>query len=177
MLLSGVLFVLFLDGCWLYCLADAALTPASEYRGLSKMAWLCVIIATFIVGAIAWVIVRRKSRTKSWAAAQVSRTTLTSPADPGVTWYANGAAADAAVARHPACRSSRPRPTAGPLPRARTTTPSSCACSTAAFAAPLPTLASDARPGSRHRRGVVRPRPSRVRSTARLAWPPACSAG
>ena len=102
MLLSGVLFVLFLDGCWLYCLADAALTPASEYRGLSKMAWLCVIIATFIVGAIAWIIVRRKSRTKSRAAAQVSRTTLTGPADPGVTWYANGAAADAAVARHPA---------------------------------------------------------------------------
>jgi hypothetical protein len=117
MLLSGVLFVLFLDGCWLYCLADAALTPASEYRGLSKMAWLCVIIATFIVGAIAWVIVRRKSRTKSWAAAQVSRTTLTGPADPGVTWYANGAAADAAVARHPAGRSKQATPDGWTAPR------------------------------------------------------------
>jgi hypothetical protein len=104
MLLSGVLFVLFLDGCWLYCLADAALTPASEFRGLSKMAWLCIIIATFIVGAIAWLIARRRWRTKSWAAVQVSRTTLARPADPEVTWYANGAAADA-VARHPAGRS------------------------------------------------------------------------
>ena len=28
MLLSGVLFILFLAGCWLYCLTDAALTPA-----------------------------------------------------------------------------------------------------------------------------------------------------
>ena len=117
MLLSGVLFVLFLDGCWLYCLADAALTPASEYRGLSKMAWLCVIIATFIVGAIAWIIVRRKSRTKSRAAAQVSRTTLTGPADPGVTWYANGAAADAAVARHPAGRSKQATPDGWTAPK------------------------------------------------------------
>ncbi len=117
MLLSGVLFVLFLDGCWLYCLADAALTPASEYRGLSKMAWLCIIIATFIVGAIAWVIVRRKSRTKSRAAAQVSHTTLTSPADPGVTWYANGAAADAAVARHPAGRSRQAAPDGWTAPK------------------------------------------------------------
>jgi hypothetical protein len=110
MLLSGVLFVLFLDGCWLYCLADAALTPAREFRGLSKMAWLCIIIATFIVGAIAWLIARRRWRTQSWAAAQVSRTTLASPADPEVTWYANGAAADAAVARHPAGRSRQAGP-------------------------------------------------------------------
>ena len=116
MLLSGVLFVLFLDGCWLYCLADAALTPASEFRGLSKMAWLCIITATFIVGAIAWVVVRRKSRTKSWAAVQVSRTTLASRADPEVTWYANGAAADA-VARHPAGRSKQATPDGWTAPK------------------------------------------------------------
>lgn len=110
MLLSGVLFVLFLDGCWLYCLADAALTPSSEFRGLSKMAWLCIIIATFIVGAIAWLIARHRWRTRSWAAVQVSRTTLPNPVDPEVTWYANGAAADAAVARHPAGRAKQPAP-------------------------------------------------------------------
>ena len=45
MLLSGVLFVLFLAGCWLYCLTDAALTPAVEYRGLSKSTWICIISA------------------------------------------------------------------------------------------------------------------------------------
>src|SRR5271165_2627805 len=117
MLLSGVLFVLFLDGCWLYCLADAALTPSSEFRSLSKMAWLCIIIATFIVGAIAWLITRRRWRAKSWAAVQVSRTTLASPADPEVTRYANGAAADAAVARHPAGRSKHAAPDGWTAPK------------------------------------------------------------
>jgi hypothetical protein len=36
MFLSGVLFVLFLAGCWLYCLTDAALTPAAEFRRFHK---------------------------------------------------------------------------------------------------------------------------------------------
>ncbi len=40
MLLSGVLFVLFLAGCWLYCLTDAALTPAEEFPGWRKRTWL-----------------------------------------------------------------------------------------------------------------------------------------
>ena len=102
MLLSGVLFVLFLAGCWLYCLTDAALTPAIEYRGLSKRAWIGIIAATFIAGAIAWLITRRSRRTSSWATAQVARATL---ADTDFTGYANWTAADAAVARHPAGRS------------------------------------------------------------------------
>ena len=125
MLLSGVLFVLFLDGCWLYCLADAALTPASEFRGLSKMAWLCIIIATFIVGAIAWLVARRSARTQSCATGYVGRATLVDPADTDPAWYPHwvaadladsaGAdvpdadAADAAVARHPAGRSRKAR--------------------------------------------------------------------
>ena len=102
MLLSGVLFVLFLAGCWLYCLTDAALTPAMEYRGLPKRTWVGIIAATFIVGAIAWLITRRSWRTSSWATAQVARTTL---ADADFTRYSNRTAADAAVARHPAGRS------------------------------------------------------------------------
>ncbi len=110
MLLSGVLFVLFLDGCWLYCLADAALTPASEYRRLPKTAWLIIIIATFIVGAIAWLIARRAWRTKSWAATQLNRGTSPAGRDTGLTWYMNGTAADAAVARHPAGRSRQADP-------------------------------------------------------------------
>ncbi len=113
MLLSGVLFVLFLDGCWLYCLADAALTPASAFRGLSKVTWLCIIVATFIVGAIAWLIARRSWRAKSWAASQVNRTTSPTPGDTSAIGYANWtaidetAATDAAVARHPAGRSKK----------------------------------------------------------------------
>jgi hypothetical protein len=58
MFLSGVLFVLFLAGCWLYCLTDAALTPAAEFAGLRKGVWVTAIAATFILGALAWVIVR-----------------------------------------------------------------------------------------------------------------------
>ena len=126
MLLSGVLFVLFLDGCWLYCLADAALTPAEEFPGLSKITWLCIIVATFIVGAIAWLIARRSWRAKSWAASQGTRTTSPTSSDTDPAWFANwmafdgtdgtgtdgtgadgAGATDAAVARHPAGRSKK----------------------------------------------------------------------
>jgi hypothetical protein len=62
---SVVLFVLFVAGCWLYCLADAALTPAAEFRGLGKPAWIAAIAVTFILGAIAWVIARRSWRTRN----------------------------------------------------------------------------------------------------------------
>lgn len=99
MLLSGVLFVLFLAGCWLYCLTDAALTPAVEYQGLSKGIWIYIICATFIVGALAWLIARRSRRSKSWVTAST-----------GYTWYSPWATADAAVARHPAARAKQPSP-------------------------------------------------------------------
>jgi hypothetical protein len=110
MLLSGVLFVLFLTGCWLYCLADAALTPAVDFRSLSKATWIGVIAATFIVGAVAWLITRRSRRTRSWATDQVRHVAspgpgFTTPRDADVTWYAHWTAADEAVARHPAGRS------------------------------------------------------------------------
>src|SRR5580658_9900134 len=63
MLLSGALFALFMTGFWLYCLTDAILTPASECRGMPKPAWIAVIAATFIGGAVAWLIVRQPVRT------------------------------------------------------------------------------------------------------------------
>jgi hypothetical protein len=59
MLLSGALLALFMAGFWLYCLTDVILTPAPECRGLSKQAWVAVVAVTFIVGAFAWLIVRR----------------------------------------------------------------------------------------------------------------------
>ena len=48
MLLSGALLALFMMGFWLYCLTDAILTPASEFRGMPKPAWIAVITLTFI---------------------------------------------------------------------------------------------------------------------------------
>jgi hypothetical protein len=93
MFLSGVLFVLFLAGCWLYCLTDAVLTPAAAFRGLPKPVWVAVIGVTFILGAVAWVIARRLSRPKrgvylllaSEAVARhpATRSRLADPAVPG----------------------------------------------------------------------------------------------
>src|SRR6266536_150079 len=62
MLLSGALLALFMMGFWLYCLTDAILTPASEFRGMPKPAWITVITLTFIGGAVAWLIVREPVR-------------------------------------------------------------------------------------------------------------------
>ena len=104
MLLSGVLFVLFLAGCWLYCLTDAALTPAVEYRGLSKSTWIYIISATFIVGALAWLIARRSRRSKSWVTASA-----------GYTWHspwAGGRRGRQAPGRP--CEAAIPRPAAHP---------------------------------------------------------------
>jgi peptidoglycan/LPS O-acetylase OafA/YrhL len=105
MLLASALFALFLGGFWLYCLTDALLTPASECRGMPKPAWIAVIAATFIGGAVAWLIVRQPVRTGS------------SPLDVAARWdrddvleeenYPDGQRwtdADDAVARHPAGR-------------------------------------------------------------------------
>src|ERR1700750_2789489 len=62
MLLSGALFALFMMGFWLYCLTDAVLTPASEFRGMPKPAWIAVITLTFIGGGVAWLIGRGPPR-------------------------------------------------------------------------------------------------------------------
>jgi hypothetical protein len=106
MLLSGVLFVLFLAGCWLYSLTDAALTPARDFPGLSKPAWISIISTTFIFGAVAWLIARRSFATdKSWTTNQAGRPTLAGPSDTDFGWYTQWTAADDAIARHPAGRS------------------------------------------------------------------------
>ncbi len=119
MFLSAVLFVLFLAGCWLYCLADAALTPAAEFPGLRKPVWIAVIGVTFILGAIAWFIARKLWRIRYWP------TVPAGPADAGSdaaharqfpdhpATAPNGYRAAEALARHPASRSrNAPRRTA-----------------------------------------------------------------
>jgi hypothetical protein len=115
MLLASALSALFLGGFWLYCLTDALLTPASECRGMSKPAWIAVIAATFIGGAVAWLIVRQPVRT---GAAHLDSTSR---------WERDGAVedevspdsqrwtdADDAVARHPAGRARISDPSRGP---------------------------------------------------------------
>jgi hypothetical protein len=94
MLLSGVLFALFLAGFWLYCLTDAALTPAIP--GLHKRAWVVFIAATFVIGAFAWVIARRRARRRHWTRSAALHRALRDPDWPPMA---------AAIARHPATRS------------------------------------------------------------------------
>jgi hypothetical protein len=117
MLLSGVLFVLFLAGCWLYCLTDAALTPAREYRGLRKATWIGIIATTFVVGAIAWLIARRSWRARSWPADRAALLTLASHGDGDLAWYTHWTAEDDAIARHPAGRSRKPATQAWTAPK------------------------------------------------------------
>src|SRR5437773_3261139 len=98
MLLSGALFALFMMGFWLYCLTDAILTPACEFRGMPKPAWIAVIALTFIGGAVAWLIVREPLRSPGSPLASAPH-----PDDPGARRFRRGrwTDADAAVARHP----------------------------------------------------------------------------
>ena len=137
MFLSGVLFVLFLAGCWLYCLTDAALTPAAEFPGWRKPAWITVIAVTFIVGAIAWLIARRTWRARHWPLGRPRTRSITGFDDANVGWFSpwtHRESAAEALARHPASRSKN---TAGArrVPWARTTIPSSSASSPSASGA------------------------------------------
>ena len=118
MLLSGALFTLFMTGFWLYCLTDAILTPASQFRGMPKPAWIVVITVTFIGGAIAWLIVRPPVRSSSASLAPMPGLDPDRPNEPddpnepdepddlGDDYFRAGrwTDADEAVARHPAGR-------------------------------------------------------------------------
>ncbi|HEX3514037.1 MAG TPA: hypothetical protein VHT26_08560 [Trebonia sp.] len=115
MFLSGVLFVLFLAGCWVYCLTDAVLTPAAEFPWFRKAVWITVIAVTFIVGAIAWVIARKMWRAGYWPLRSAAhpahrghrghRRHRAHPALPGSYRAADALLAAEALARHPATRS------------------------------------------------------------------------
>jgi hypothetical protein len=105
MLLSVALFALFMTGFWLYCLTDALLTPASECRGLPKLAWIVIITLTFIGGATAWLIARPRVRgSAAVPLAPAARWNPDNPDDDGGFRSGRWTSADDAVARHPAGR-------------------------------------------------------------------------
>src|ERR1700744_166345 len=102
MLLSVALLGLFMTGFWLYCLTDAVLTPATEYRGMPKAAWIAIIVLTFVGGAVAWLLVRAPVRSSSapFAPSSWEKEEADDGCLPGGRWTG----ADDAVARHPASR-------------------------------------------------------------------------
>ena len=104
MLLPGALALLFLAGCWLYCLTDVALTPAAAFRGFPKAAWVCIIAVTFIAGAAAWLIARRSLGGGSGPYARATRGVPCSSGDADDPERLRWTAADEAIARHPAGR-------------------------------------------------------------------------
>ena len=117
MLLSGALFALFMMGFWLYCLTDAVLTPAAECRGLRKSTWIAVIAATFIGGAVAWLIVRRPPRDYSVPLMPSTRGDVADAGDEGCAKSPLGLTADDALARHPAGRARVTDATAPAMPK------------------------------------------------------------
>ena len=114
MLLSGALFALFITGIWLYCLTDAILTPAGEFRGLSKPAWIAIIVVTFLAGALAWLIARRALRASYRALTLAHRPGRDGFDEEGYLVSARWTDADDAVARHPAGRAMATDPLAIP---------------------------------------------------------------
>jgi hypothetical protein len=118
MLLSAVLFVLFLAGCWLYCLTDATLIPGWAFPGWRKRTWITFIAVTFIFGAAAWVIARRRWHVRQWRPAVVYRVSVTGydgVLPDGDFPLRTSSVADA-VARHPATRSGNRQPPAWAAP-------------------------------------------------------------
>lgn len=87
MVLSGVLFVLFLAGCWLYCLTDAALTPSEAFPGWRKRTWIVVIGVTLIAGAIAWLIACRNWRSQQWRPTDAANLVIIDHNGVNILWY------------------------------------------------------------------------------------------
>jgi len=114
MLLSGALLALFVTGFWLYCLTDAILTPAADCRGLRKQGWVALIGVTFLVGALAWVIVRRPVRDAARVPAPRWDLDDSDDQDAADNPSLNWTDADDAAARHPAGRAKVTDPDAAP---------------------------------------------------------------
>jgi len=54
-------FVLFL-GVWLFALIDCVLTPERDVRNLPKIAWIAIIVITFVIGAVCWLFLGRPAQ-------------------------------------------------------------------------------------------------------------------
>ena len=51
----GIIFV----AVWVYCLLEVIMTDESRVRNLSKTTWIMILLFTFEVGAVAWLVAGR----------------------------------------------------------------------------------------------------------------------
>ncbi|MEN3357085.1 MAG: hypothetical protein V7637_1067 [Mycobacteriales bacterium] len=58
---GGIFFVIML-ALWLYCLLDAISADQAEVRSLPKVAWVFIVLLTFEVGAVLWLLLGRPRR-------------------------------------------------------------------------------------------------------------------
>lgn len=55
---GGILFLVVL-AVWLYCLLDVVSSDRDRVRGLPKGAWIAIVLLTFEIGAVAWLVFGR----------------------------------------------------------------------------------------------------------------------
>lgn len=55
---GGILFLIAL-AVWLYCVLDAITADREQVRGLPKGVWIAIVLLTFEIGAIAWLVLGR----------------------------------------------------------------------------------------------------------------------
>jgi hypothetical protein len=56
---GGLGLGIILTGLWVYCLIDAIMADEGRIRNLTKAMWIAIILFTFEVGAVAWLVAGR----------------------------------------------------------------------------------------------------------------------
>ena len=56
---GGVGLGVVLTAVWIYCLLDVIMTDEHRIRNLSKATWVVIVLFTFEVGAVAWLVAGR----------------------------------------------------------------------------------------------------------------------
>ncbi|GIH90955.1 hypothetical protein Psi01_15850 [Planobispora siamensis] len=55
----SVLLGLTMLAFWLYCLFDVITTPDEKARNLPKLLWVVIVVVTFVVGGLFWLLLGR----------------------------------------------------------------------------------------------------------------------
>lgn len=56
LIIGGVLAAVF----WVFSVVDCAVQPATRHRGVSKAAWLAIVILIPVIGGILWFVIGRR---------------------------------------------------------------------------------------------------------------------